>query len=718
MADELKDAIDLYSESIEANRDQRIQTAEDLRFSDPSDPQQWDDTVKRQRETDPGGARPCLVMDHTGQYIANVAGQVSRNPPSIHTVPVDSGADVKVSEQIDGIIRHIEYASRAQTHYGIALTSAARVGVGYLIVRPEYVDRAMGYQEPRITSEPDPLRVVLDPWSVAIDGNDAGFGYLLRSMSERDFERRWPKAEKKSFGTQDYQNRDQLASKSIIVAEQWYKEERTRNVIVWAQPDGQEISGAEDEYWAACKAAGMNLPYSRTYRDKYQCVRWRMMSGAEVLEEPKDEDGKPANYPADEIGIVPVYGYWGINDGRMRYCGIARRARNPQRAYNYHMSEQLAYMGVAPKSPWIAAVRAIRGLESIWDRASVESRSFLPYNDVDDEGKPISAPNRTPIAINLHNHITGAEQALRDLEASIGMYQANLGAPSNETSGVAIDSRKEQGEASTSHFPQNLAASIGQIGRLIVQMAPKLIDTKRQQQIMGIDMAPGRITVDPEQPQAHTKTDDGMVVINPNIGRYDVRVVVGSSFATQRAQAQTALAEVMRNNPDLTSAIAPLWAQNLDVPHADKLAQVLTTMAPPAVQAILNPDGQNQPKPEAMAKQVQDLQQALNEAVQLAREAQAEADEAEDKLREKNGELAVKRREVEIKEYEAETKRLQVSTIAMTPEEIRLMVAQTINDMLSHPGILPAEQAPEQQDQLLPPSLEDQTQQPEEIEPM
>jgi hypothetical protein len=78
---------------------------------------------------------------------------------------------MKVSEQLDGILRHIEYASRAQTHYGIALTSAARTGVGYLIVRPEYTDRAMGYQEPRISSEADPLRVVFDPWSVQLDGS-------------------------------------------------------------------------------------------------------------------------------------------------------------------------------------------------------------------------------------------------------------------------------------------------------------------------------------------------------------------------------------------------------------------------------------------------------------------------------------------------------------------------------------------------------------------
>jgi hypothetical protein len=96
-------------------------------------------------------------------------------------------------------------------HYGVALMSAARTGIGYLIVRPEYTDRALGYQEPRISSQADPLRVVFDPWSVQLDGSDADFGYLLTSLSEREFKRRYgDKAELVSFG-QDNPARGQRA---------------------------------------------------------------------------------------------------------------------------------------------------------------------------------------------------------------------------------------------------------------------------------------------------------------------------------------------------------------------------------------------------------------------------------------------------------------------------------------------------------------------------
>src|SRR4051812_934087 len=162
MDDTLREAQELYIEALEAHRDQRRQIAEDLEFSDPSEPKQWDEAVKQQRENDPGGKRPCLTLDQCGQYVANVAGQVEQKPPSIHAIPVGGGADKQAAEQIDGRFRHIEHASRATQHYARSLTSAARSGVGYLIVRPEIIDRKLNWQEPRISSEPDPLKVVLD----------------------------------------------------------------------------------------------------------------------------------------------------------------------------------------------------------------------------------------------------------------------------------------------------------------------------------------------------------------------------------------------------------------------------------------------------------------------------------------------------------------------------------------------------------------------------
>jgi hypothetical protein len=686
MSDAVKDAQELFTEAMDFQREQRRQVEEDLKFTDPSNPDQWDSTIKAQREADPGGVRPCLVFDQLGQYISNVSGQIQQRPPALHALPVDGGADRKTAEQLDGFFRHIEHASKAQQHYSTGLLSSARVGVGYLVVRPEYTNRALNYQEPRISSIGDPLKVVFDPWAVELDGSDATFGFILQPLSPREFKRRYgEKAVQHSFGDDGTTTRDER--ESILTAEMWNSETRTENMVICVDlskdPD-DEFALTEAEFLE--RAQDVNSPIrpvikdgvARTYKDKRTVVKWSRMSGAEVLD-------KETEYPASGIGIVPVYGYVGMQGGRLTYCGMGRRAMSAQRSYNYHMSEMHVFMGQAPKAPWIPAVAAIKGLEHLWDKASVESRAYLPWNHIDEFGNPIPKPERTQPGINLQNHIAGAQQALADIQAALGMYQANLGAPSNETSGVAIDSRKEQGEASTANFPQNLQASVARVGKLCMEMLPKLIDTKRQLRILGIDERPATITVDPQQETPIEQTESGLS-INPNIGQYDVRVVVGASYTTQRTQAQQALNEVMARNPDMAPAVAPLWAQTLDIPYADKLAQALIAVAPPAVKAVLQPEGEQEgPTVAELTAKLEEMKAAMQEASSIAQEAEQDAAEA-------NAKLADKTQENEVRQYEAETNRLKVT--GANEEQIKAIVAELMNQMLTSPAPL-GDEAPQ-----------------------
>jgi hypothetical protein len=371
----------------------------------------------------------------------------------------------------------------------------------------------------------------------------------------------------------------------------------------------------------------------------------------------------------------------------MTYCGIPRRARAAQQDYNYHKSEQRAYMTLAPRAPWLVPASALMDgkMQALWDRANVEQRAYLPYQDWDAvNGRPIAPPSRAQVSINLQNHLEGAQQALRDIQAAIGMYQANLGAPSNETSGVAIENRKQQGEASTSHFPSHLAASLTQVGSLVLQMTQRLIDTKRQVRILGIDMTPSKVTIDPAQKQPMVEdAATGAISINPKLGAYDVSVVVGASFSTQRQQAQEAYTEMMRANPGMMPAIAPLWAQTLDVPHADKLAQVLTAVAPDPVKAILQP--QQQETTATLKAQLDQLRQGLQEAIQHAQDAQQEATQAQAELQAMKADAEAKEKELRIKSYDAETKRIQAMGATITPDQVVALVQQTIAAAMAQP---------------------------------
>ena len=700
MSDDIAETRKRYTDALDALREQREIIREDQAFTDPVSPQQWDETERIQRENDPGGSRPCLVFDQLGQYVENVAGQVEQRPPAMHTVPVDSRGDKRVAQQFEGIFRHIEYQSRAAQHYAVVERSAARVGVGYLTLRPEYVNRALNYQEPRIGSVGDPLNVVLDPWSVALDGSDAECGWILTPMSHGAFAREFGnKAERVSFGSTEAVKDDR---DSIIVAEEWLTDKVTSNCIVVQDASGEEITLSEDDFWAR-QNGGVQQQYVRNYTEKKNRVKWRRMSGAKVFSE--------SVYPASGIGIVPAYGYVGFADGRLKFAGMGRRARDQQRAYNYHKSEERALMSQLAKAPWAIDVRAFGGdekLKQLWDRASIETRSYLPYHGWDAANNAaIQAPQKLQPSVDLRNHIMAAEEARNNIRAALGMYAPSLGEPSNETSGIAIQERKAQGDAATALFPANLAAAVSQVGKLCVEMVPRLIDTKRQQRILAMDGSASSVTVDPKQEQAVIETPDGLV-INPNVGAYDVRVTIGSAYTTQRSQANQILGEIMARNPDMSAAVGPIWAMNLDFQGADKLAEVLIAQLPEPLRAIYKPEEKGKPTTEMLMQQVEQLRQGLQEAIQHAQDAQREADEAKDAAESKAEADAVAW-------FKAETERLKVT--GANDQQVQAIVQDMLARMLSTPMPGQAEDqfeaADEQADALEPPEQPEEPQSPE-----
>ena len=409
------------------------------------------------------------------------------------------------------------------------------------------------------------------------------------------------------------------------------------------------------------------------------------MSGAEVFQE--------AEYPASTVGLIPVYGYVGFKNGRLKFAGMGRKARDQQRAYNYHKSEERALMNQIAKAPWLVPLSALRdeGIKRLWDRASVESRAYLPWDDWDAENsRSIPAPTKMQPAIDLRNHIMAAQEARDNIRAALGMYAPSLGEPSNAVSGVAIEAQKSQGESATALFPAHLSASVSRLASMCIEMVPKLIDTKRQVRMMGLDGTASTVMMDPGQPEGAVESEVGLT-INPNIGRYDVRGTVGQAFTTQRTQAQAVLGEIMARNPNMAPVVAPLWAMNQDFQGADKLTEVLIAGLPPEARAIFKPEESGKPTSEALMQQNAQMKQALQEAIQHAQEAQSE-------LQELHEQAAAKEAEMQIKAYDAITKRLQVMGATITPEQVQALVMQTVQQALIVQPPEDAMEAPEGQE--------------------
>lgn len=689
--DLLQKAKECFKEDQEAFRDNRERMLEDLRFSNPACPEQWDDAVRRSREQSEGGARPCLTFDQTNQYIAQVVNDSRQNKPGIKVIPVDSGADVEVAEKIEGMIRHIEYSSRAGIAYDTAQEYAARIGLGWLRVVPEVVQAERNEQEIRIKRVHDPLSVLLDANSQEPDGSDASRGFIETVLTKKAYKELYPKASVISWDSTDRMD-GWIADESVRVCEYFYKVETKVNNLVIAGPAGERITVSEDEYWRLAEQTGMRPMVEATFPSTQTEVKWVKMSGMEILEE--------TDFPSRFIPLVPVLGYEVYVEGRRYLCGMTRRMMDSQRAYNYERTSYIEQVALQPKAPFVIPWESVENFQDEWATANTSNRAYLPYNAMDGEGRQLPQPQRQgppPVGAAF---IQGGALALSDIQASIGMYRANLGAPSNETSGRAINARQREGDTANYHYIDNLSRSIEHLGRIIVDMIPKIYDTERVARITGDDGSIDAVKINPDMEQAKQRTEDALV-INPSVGQYDVRVRVGPSYSTLRQESAEAIGQLLQGNPAAFAVLGPEWAKMQDWPNAEKVSKMLLAMAPPQVQALSQGD-QDIPAPvqaqmQGMKQQMEQMQQALQAAQQ---QIETQTVEAMRKMAEADKDRAVDA-------YRAETERMKVMQPAMGPQEIQALVLQTVQQLLTSPPIPPEPQAPPVQPPMAPPMQPD-----------
>ncbi|MDF8361929.1 portal protein [Achromobacter anxifer] len=671
--DILQKAKECFKEDQEAFRENRERMLEDLRFSNPACPEQWDDAVRRSREQSEGGARPCLTFDQTNQYIAQVVNDSRQNKPGIKVIPVDSGADIEVAEKLEGMIRHIEYSSRAGIAYDTAQEYAARIGIGWLRVVPEIVEAERNEQEVRIKRVHDPLSVILDANSQEPDGSDSSRGFVETVLTKRSFKGLYPKAAAISWDPSDRID-GWLAEDSVRVCEYFYKVETKVNNLVITGPEDERITVTEDEYWRLAEQTGFRPQVVATYESTQTEVKWVKMTGMEILEE--------TDFPSRFIPLVPVLGYELYVEGKRYLCGMTRRMMDSQRAYNYERTSYIEQVALQPKAPFAIPWESVENFQDEWATANTSNRAYLPYNALDGEGRPLPPPQRQgppPVAAAF---VQGGALALSDIQASIGMYRANLGAPSNETSGRAINARQREGDTANYHYIDNLSRSIEQLGRIVVDMIPRIYDTQRVARITGDDGSIDAVTINPEMGQAKQRTADALV-INPGVGEYDVRVKAGPSYTTLRQESAEAIGQILQGNPQAFAVLGPEWARMQDWPNSEKVSQMLLAMAPPQVQALAQGDKEIpapiQAQMQGMQQQVQQLQQALMEARQ---KLDTNAVEAMQKMAEADKDRA-------IDAYKAETERLKIMSPAMGPQEIRALVLQTLQQLLTSQPIPP-----------------------------
>ena len=589
----LTEAKERFKLSQDAESDNRNAWLEDVKFAKLGE--QWPDKVKRQRELD---GRPCLTVNKLPTFLRQVINDARQNTPQIKVHPVEGG-DEDTAEILDGIIKNIEYISNADVAYDTALEQAVTGGFGYFRIDVDYAAEDSWDYDIKIERIVNPMTIYGDPNSTCADASDWRFAFITELVPKEEFESRWKTDEKVDWDTYgDGKDLEWFSEDTVRVAEYWKREEVDKAIAKLS--NGQVID--KEQYDANVELftlAGITVVKERTA--KAPKVTQYIITGSEILE--------TNEWAGKYIPIVPVYGDETFIEGKRIFKSLHRDAQDAQREYNYWRTTATELVALAPRVPFIGPKGAFNSDSERWATANTSSHPYLEY----DGGV---APQRQPL--DMGGAASSLQQALNasdDMKSIMGIFDASLGARSNETSGKAILARQREGDVSTFNFIDNLTRAIRYAGLVIVDLIPKIYDQERMVRVIGEDGTNKNVKVNGE-----FEENGKIKIFDLTTGKYDVTVKAGPSFTTRREEAANQMIELLRAFPQAAPVVGDLFAQSLDWPMAQQIADRLKMLLPPQIQKA---EANKEIPPEAQAviasmdQQMQQMQMQIKQGMDL-----------------------------------------------------------------------------------------------------
>lgn len=631
---------------------------------------------------------PILTINKTHTHWLHVINQAKANKPSISVHPTGSDATYEAAQVFEGIIRHIEYVSDAQSVYAAGCEPQVGGGIGYWRIVTDYADENSFDQEIFLRPIRDPLAVYMDP-PKRKDGSDAKWCFYYEDWDRATFEKKYPNVTVSAQDT-DVAVSAWSTNDKVRVAEYYEVEEKKEWMYAIPKPDNAGVDYVREsdmtpeirQAMAAFAQAGTDLQRRRI--DK-RIVRWYLIAGNQIV----DRNIWAGKY----IPIIRVVGEEVVIDGQMDRKGLVRYLKDPQRMYNYNSSAQVQYGALQSKTPYVGPLEAFEGLENYWANANRENYAYLPFNDKDENGNPIEAPTRQPPPQAAEAFTAGMQAAAQEMMMASGQYDATFGARAQELSGVALENRKDQGERATFHYLDNFRDAIRYTGKQLVDLIPKVYDTRRVVLIMAEDGTEDQIQVDPELSKAviqKQQAQENVIrsIFNPKVGTYDVVSEAGPNYDTRREEAFQAMKELLVGNPALAQVIGDLWMGTADFPSADKLQERMRNWIPKEIQGV-GPSAAEQ-QLTAQLQQAMQVIQALQQ--QLSNQQNAEAIAKQRVDTEALNHLALRmenERKNIIEVFRAETDRVAKLFKAIPPEMLAALSAQVTHETLETPPIAP-----------------------------
>lgn len=597
----MRECIDRAKDALEHESEQKEKAREDMRFAFVPG-YQWDQHLKQKRRN-----RPCYEFNRIRQMIRRITGAQLKNKPQIKIRAVEDG-DVETAEILNGLIRNIETTSHAEVAYDTAFHWAVGGGFGAFRICTDYEADDSFDQCIKIKPIPDPFALAIDPAAKEFDRRDARYMFVFEEISHSEFKERFPKKELVSFDEPHLSQAERYwwTKDTVRIAEYWYKEREKAKIY---QLNDGTIVDSEEFDPVADEAAANGLTIVREREIERDVVKMCLVSGKEKLSEVYDWPGK----------YIPIVVQWGdlvTIEGRQLFSGMTRFGKDAQKLHNFELSTLIEVLAKQPNSPLTATPAMIKGYEGLYSSLGYDDPPVLPFNP--DPVAPGLRPERAQPAAFPSGFANAAAIVSEELKAALGIYDASLGARSNETSGRAILARQQEGDIVNFVYVDNQAKALKYAGEIMVDLIPKIYDADRSIRIIGNDGAEKYIRVN--RPIVDIQTGKTHIINDLGRGRYDVTVTIGNNYETQRMEVMEA-AQAMAQIPGPFGMLAQwLLFKNMDVPGMDEFLQAVRKVL--VQQGLLEP-GENDQPPQPQQPNPKDIADA---EYTMARAAKTQAE--------------------------------------------------------------------------------------------
>ncbi len=573
---------------------------------------QWDPVVAQRRKD---AKKPVLTFNRLVAFMAQLVGNRLMNETEIRVHP-DKAGTKEIATIREGLIRSIFKNSDADFARDEAGKYQVVCGEGYFNLSMEYAGDDVFEQEIKLRPVVDPYSVVLDPLAIEPSGGDAEWGFIGDDIPQQEFKRRWPWAADVGF----------LGESRWNTSGFWVGEDTIRIVSYWRMvtkgvkllalyTDGSvhDVTDMEDfEYFPFVETRSDGSPFTREVPNRF--AQLYICAGNNILEGPHD-------YPISSIPIYRVPG-WELNDGEKTHrWGVIRFLKDPQRLHNYWRSTVAEQLVAAPRNKWLATPDSVKGHEQKWRKAPTSDDPFLYYNDGENPPTHIPPPG---IDAALVNEAAISTQDMKDIS---NIHEANMGMPSNEVSGKAIQQRQMTSDVGSYIYVDRRRIADTRCAKNINELISYIYDTKRTITIIGRDDKTALQTInDPSDPNSDV-----------TIGKYGVTVDVGPASETKRTLANEQMMGFVNAMPQSAAVVMDLVAEAQDWPKSGEFAKRFKMLLPPGT----IPEDEMTPEMKAMQDGAAEKSAMQEQLAQAEAEAKIQKTLAEAKNGEARANLAL-----------------------------------------------------------------------------